>query len=282
MRARQVKSVEEVLADAVKQTKGQIDESSVPLLAAQIAEKMWKSEPNTRHVELAKLRDQYATFVNGWIKANPMQSSFVTGEKFEDDALNDLRDLVEKGILHQGVKLRCRDCFTDFWHHVDDLRRTMSCPGCLANVQFPLNPPWTARANELVSGALRQRGVLPVVHALYNLQDSAHSKTFSFIASQDVVNTADEKVLTDVDLMVLVDGELLIGEVKSNVRGFSAAAVKGITTVAKVMLPVEVLFVAEDDGTDWPDEVKRRIDDAAAELSSIGVAVRRELLSWRK
>ncbi len=104
--------------------------------------------------------------------------------------------------------------------------------------------------------------------------------TFTFIASQDVLTYPGDERITDLDLMVLLDGELVIGEVKSNARGFDAASVAAMVKVAKVMLPDTVIFAAEADGATWPTEVAVLLDNATTELTALRVTVRRELLRW--
>lgn len=280
VRARQTKAVLDVLLTAAEQSGGQIAAAEAAGLAERVAEKAWRSEPSTRRVELNNLSSKFGAFVAKWGKDHPRLSSFRPGEKFDDWAANDLANLIENGVLHQGTRLRCLECFTEYWLHVDDLRRITQCPGCLSHVQLPPNPRWTAQANELVSGAIRQRGVLPVVHALYELQRQTHAKTFTFIASQDVLTYPEGKKLTDLDLLVLVDGGLLIGEVKSNARGFDPEAVEALTQIAKVMLPETVLFAAESDGKDWPADIAQRLEGASEELRPLGITVLRELLEW--
>ena len=279
-RARQAKAVRDVLLEAADRSGGILSESAIGNLAERVAEKAWRIEPSTLRLELANLQSKFSRFRAQWTRSNPTQSSFRDEEKFEEWAVHDLTNLIDRGVLFQGVSLRCPDCFTTFWLHVDDLRRASPCPGCLTYVSLPPNPRWTAQANELVAGAIRQRGMLTVIHALYHLQQQALGKTFTFIASQDVLTCRDGKRVTDLDVMVILDGDLLIGEVKSNARGFDSVCVDSMVRIAKVMLPDALLFIAEADGGDWPLDVVKLLEEAESELATFGVSVRRVALSW--
>jgi hypothetical protein len=279
-RSRQIGAVREALAEFFTDSGSPRSEKTLEDISERVAEKAWRRDPASRRFPISKLPGRFGLFVARWCKEHPSQTSFRPGEKYSERAKEQLAELVEKGVLLQGVSLRCAACFTEFWLHVDDLRRRSRCPGCLESVDLPPDPSWSVMLNELVAGALRDRGVLPVIHALADLQRDAHSKSFAFAVSQDVLACSSRQRVTDLDLLALIDGELVAGEVKSHPRGFDAGSVDGIVEVARTLMPDVVIFAAEGDGGGWPHDVELLFDKATRDLDAIGVRVRRELLQW--
>ena len=278
MRKRQVSAVATALNDEVNKAGGQLSSADVSIAAERIAAKSWRSEPGQRSIVLDDVRGRYNKFVAEHIKAKGGQSFFRPEAKFGDEAERELDGLIRQAILLQGVQIRCDQCFTDFWRHVDDLRRELVCPGCLSTIVFPANPNWSVRLNELVAGATRQRGAIPVLHALYQLLNYAPVDTFTYVASQDVKARPGDERITDLDLLVLMDGKLVVGEVKSHPRGFDEGAVHGAKRMAQVLRPDVLAFIAE--GEQWPAETLGLFDAAKNELAGLGVEVQLMLLQW--
>lgn len=278
MRTRQVNAVAAALSEEVNKGGGQLSSAQVATAAERIAEKGWRSEPGQRSIVLDKVPARYNKFVAEHAKQRGGQSYFSPDTKFESEARNELEVLIQRAALLQGIQIRCDLCFTNFWRHVDNLRRELACPGCLSTIAFPANPDWSVRLNELVAGAIRERGVIPVLHALYYLLNLPPSSTFTYVASQDLKTYPDEKRIGDFDLLVLMDGKLLVGEVKWHPRGFDEPAVDGAKRMAQIIRPDVLAFVAE--GEQWPSQTQGVFDAARTELAGLGVEVRPMLLQW--
>lgn len=282
--ARHARAIAGVLKEGVIGLGGQIPADKVDTVSDRIAQKAWRLEAGTPHVELTELPTRYNRFVGKYRQNQPHGDAFAPDAKFDEDVKADLDALVEAGILLQGVSLRCDECFTPFWLHVDQLRREATCPGCLSGVPLPANPAWSVRANELVSRALRRSGVLPVIHALHDVQRYWRPRTFTFVSSRDVLKPTDnpgkKQRIGEIDVLVLVDGRLLIGEVKSTPKGFDQPSVDSIVRIAMLMHADEVMFAAEDDGGGWPAEVHAMLERAKAELSKLDITGTAILLGW--
>jgi hypothetical protein len=265
---RQIGAVERALAEAVEAAGGTLRPNDVPKAAEEIAKRAWRRAPELRAVQAKTLKSRFAKFASD-LKGRGGHWKFPEGRRFDERARSELNDLVERGVLLQGTEARCPNCRTTSWIHVDELRRDLVCPGCLAIFALPFAPDWMLRANELVAGAIRG-GVLPVLNALYQYASRA-AVTLTYAVSQDVFRADADEKLTDVDVLVLKDGELHIGEVKSHPAGFDEKAINGIVEIARLMRADVLLFAAE--GGPWPEEVRARIEVARKELAALGTRV---------
>ncbi len=278
IRARQVAAVELALSNEIERAGGQLKLEQVSKVSEPIAEKVWRSEPESRFVQLDQLPDYYNRFVGKYIQKHGPQSYFQ--EAKYDDWVDNTRDLfIERGVLLQGIQVRCPECFIHLWRHVDELRRRFPCPGCLETISLPSDPKWCVRLNELVGVAIREGGVIPVLHALFKLQ-SRTSGTFTFIASQDVLSYPEDRKVAELDVLVLRDGQLLVGEVKAHPRGFDEEAVNRAMEIARVMLPDTLMFASETD--EFPDRVRKILHSAGSEFSRLGIEVQFLPLQWSR
>ena len=160
-------------------------------------------------------------------------------------------------------------CLTSSWHVVDDLRSTLRCPGCMESFTLRPNPPWSCRLNKLVENALRRHGIVSVLRTLEAL--SAHPRSFLFLPSQNIYQVGTKGAMTDLDILVIADGRVFIGEVKSSPGAFDAADFQNIQSLAEDMLPDEVVIASV--GTTWPAEVRTQLTSLAGALAPLQIKV---------
>jgi hypothetical protein len=168
---------------------------------------------------------------------------------FEYDGWPHFEWLVERGVFLQGTDLRCPSCSLSRWHPVDALARTVQCPECLSPFPLPADPGWSYRLNGLVRSAIADDAVLPVIDAAYTIAAEARTHALVFpptdlLPPTDPFGRHKASPITDLDLLVLRDGQLVVGEVKSTASGFVSDQLHTLGTVALAVGADEVVLAA--------------------------------------
>ncbi len=188
-----------------------------------------------------------------------------------------LGDFLDSGVLLQGVSLRCPQCGTQEWYVADDIASEMRCAGCLSSFPLPANPAWSVRLNGLVRNAVAREGVLPLLQALYDVGHMARH-LFLVIPCQDLYERYGGDRFTDLDMIVIRDGQFVLGEVKSTTTGFDAEVLNKLQTVAQELRPNLVIVAAP--GVEWPPEVEALVNDLRMQVEPLGTKVEARLLKW--
>lgn len=234
---------------------------------------------------LHRLRAQPRTFTRAELEARHGQltTEMIQDEKglrklrFSEDAEHTFEWLLETGALLQGVLVVCPQCGTKQWRGVDDLARVLHCRDCTADFPLPSDPSWEYQVNGLIRNAIIRHGVLPVVHASWKLTDRARVMAI-VIAPQELREEEDGPLVTDLDIIIVVDGEFILGEVKSSPDSFDEQQMSILASVAQELRPN--VFVLAAPGKEWPPEVNARFEDFEEKLTSFDVKVKRLLLDW--
>jgi hypothetical protein len=210
-------------------------------------------------------------------RADTEHSSIADNESFDELKAQEIGDFVEGGILVQGVSLRCDHCGKEAWWVTNALSTEVRCDGCLRGFAFPPNPTWRFRLNSLIRNGITKVGVLALLHAL--LQKSRFARDlFLYLPCQTLFENYGGDPYTDLDLISLRDGKVIIGEVKSSTEGFRETNFAKLRSVTEEVRP-DVLVIAAT-GTAWPPDVTLELEALRSSLEPIGVAVETLLLPW--
>lgn len=159
------------------------------------------------------------------------------------------------------------------WYHVRDVATHISCRGCTNEFTLPAQPEWRYRLNSLVRDCVAAHGTVPVILALRQLESWART-SFLYSPSLNLYDKTRKAPVAEVDLVCLVDGEFVIGEVKQSVRRFGTSDFTRIAAVAELIKPDIVQFSAMGDTT--TPLVDERVDSLKDQLRLLEVDVR-----WR-
>jgi hypothetical protein len=251
------------------------DDPDRAALAAWIVERVGYFSGPTPSLSWEDLRRRFQE-----VKAADTGETGIPRESFADFAADDARDLIQAGILIQGVSLDCPHCGTKNWRLVDALSPELSCDGCLLRFSFGPTVPWLFRLNSLVSNGITRDGVLAVLHALFLEAQLAHD-FFLYLPCQDIYEHAGKGQYvhtTDLDLIAIKDGEFHIGEVKSSPDGFLDFDFEKLQAFAQDTRPAVVVLAAT--GTAWPEPVHQKMTELKQALSSVGVKLEPLLMDW--
>ncbi len=189
----------------------------------------------------------------------------------EEEVREEMNDLIELGILLMGFYLRCPSCGFAEWRVLDEASQHLNCKGC--NYSYTLNSEhrWSYRLNSLVQAGIAKHGLVPVVRALSNLSQRARH-FFAFYPSLDVFSPGGKAAFTDIDLLCVVDGRLILGECKESSSGFKPKDFDNMLKVAKALRPAEVFFCAFS-GTQT-QAIKTKMTEMLVELEPLNIEVK--------
>lgn len=253
-----------------------------------------------RRRTLAMLRQRFGILKSDAIKSGIDVEYWKAYPSFDEDFRRAFDELVERGVLQQGVETRCPSCGSLYWYAVDQLRPHVRCLGCRTSIALPTETEWSFRLNDLAANALqpkealtcpscgkdvplgargkRARGTLAVVQALYCLQDEARGGMFLALPCQDLAQEYGGSSEMELDVIALVGSRFIIGEVKSHPNGFCKEDIGRAVAVAEELRPDELVLAAP--GEDWSGEVLGWIEGARTKLLSTPIAVRILKMRW--
>jgi hypothetical protein len=205
-------------------------------------------------ISFAELESAFQEQREEFMTANPGFRKAASAQEIEEDrkaATADLRsvlqELTDRGVLQQGVGVRCANCGSWFWREMGNLRQNVKCDGCNAAVTVPIESVWRYRLNSLVRNGIALHGCVPVISALRNLRERA---TESFIYTHGVGlfrEYDDPKPEAEMDLLCISDGRLVCGEVKSSVSDFTEAELAKLARIAADIRADQVAISAFND-----------------------------------
>jgi len=158
-----------------------------------------------------------------------------------------LQELTDRGVLQQGVGVRCTNCGSWFWREMGSIRQKVQCDGCNATVPVPVESAWRYRLNSLVRNGIALHGCVPVIFALYALRERARE---SFIYTHGIAlfkEYGDAKPEAEIDLLCISDGMLVCGEVKSSASDFTREELGKLARVATEIRADQVVISAFND-----------------------------------
>ena len=128
-----------------------------------------------------------------------------------------------------------------------------------------------------MGNAITRHAVLPVIHAAWKLTVGARALAL-VIPPQELREREDGEVVTDLDIVLVRDGQFVLGEVKSSPNAFDEEQLGVLLTVAQEIRPQ--VFVLAAPGTEWPPETTASFQEFEAALIPFDVKVERILLEW--
>jgi hypothetical protein len=224
------------------------------LIASQLADNHdkpidWLSRLVINHARDLQLRDEDISFGQlqdtfleqreRFIASNPDFRKTASAEGLEQDRKEAtaelsrvLQGLTDSGILQQGLRVRCPNCGSRLWREMGTLQQKVKCEGCHSLAPVPVESRWHYRLNSLVRNGIALHGCLPVVSALHSLRQRARE---SFIYTYGVAlyrNYEDPSPEAEIDLLCILDGKLVCGEVKSSASEFTTEELVKLASIA--------------------------------------------------
>ena len=168
-----------------------------------------------------------------------------------------IQQLCNHRVFLKGFLFKCIICSSEFWYSLEELGSNLVCKGCLANFPFPIEPRFVYKLNDLVKRNLFQSpgtvsGNLTVIRTLGYLKKAWYSpfqSLNSFVFSPQLelyLNSTDKNSCSDLDLVCITRGKLVVGEAKNCSEGFSKYDYKSIKTLfdAAIRIKPDILILS--------------------------------------
>lgn len=208
-----------------------------------------------------------------------VEENFWKNKKFEDVEEHEFGDLVEMGVLRQGIEIPCH-CGSKCWYSVEEIESEVTCKGCFAKNNLPINPTWSYKLNDLVRDGLRLKGVLAVLQALVTLNQFA-LYSLLYLPCQDLYLSDSGEKFTDLDLIVIKEKKFIIGEVKTEISDFDEQDFAKMAEVAEEVKPDLLIFaVPWKEKISWPMDFTKKISEISERLNPSGTEVLPLALTW--
>lgn len=196
------------------------------------------------------LKEQWKEYRKAYWQAHHqdhVQDSDADWDNEEEASLDTcLIALRKRQVLFQGHYWLCKKCHHQNWVDLDTLASELSCEVCNQATQAPISIEWLFRPNEFLIESLRDHSTLSLVWAISELRQRV-KRSFIFVKPTwfgftEETTTQD----AEADLLVLLDGQALLCEIKSSWRSLRMADVDSLVSLAQRLRPdVAVLGVME-------------------------------------
>lgn len=184
-----------------------------------------------------------------------------------------LIDLRRRQMMFQGHRWTCRKCHHKNWVDLGELHPEMACEVCKKTEFAPVSIRWLFRANEFLIESLRDHSVLSLVWALSELNEKA-DRSFAFVEPTWFGFAAtSETADAEADLLVLIDGEAFLCEVKSSWHSLRPSHVDDLVALATRLRPDTALLAVMEAG----QGPVAKLEEARVRLAELGIKL--ELLT---
>jgi hypothetical protein len=190
------------------------------------------------------------------------------GSTTAEQARATLDELLTKRVLDRGLVLACGRCRHAAFYRIAELDRTFTCNRCNSTAdivqqrwKIPVEEPaWYYALDEVVFQALRHDG-WDIVHTLSRLQEH----TRAFLWSPQTEMREGNRLVGELDVLVVADGRLIVGEAKRGDRLEDTAQAErqlvGRLIGLAVALTADTLVLASR--TNWSQRTRNGVADAA-------------------
>jgi hypothetical protein len=175
-----------------------------------------------------------------------------------------LDEFCEKGIFFIGFNIKCSTCSSKFWYSLNETQDLYSCKGCGKKHRFPIEEQFSYKLNDLVknnfcnrdaTGRFKPDGNITVMKSIINLSGGEGSMSFEYSPQLNIYPDYNSGTLpiTDIDIIGLSNGKLVIGEAKHSSGAFSEEGNKPLNNlieIAKAIHPDKVVITCSEDSHD--------------------------------
>lgn len=193
------------------------------------------------------------------------------GEKFENEENLEmgLKSIVKKlcdyRVFLKGFNLKCKHCSSQFWYHINEVKETISCKGCLEDFQFPVEPKFAYKLNDLIKNNIYQSsglrdGNLTVIRTLVSMNRRSHQSFYYSPQLNFYDNHHSNKPCAELDIACISEGQFIIGEAKHDSQAFSADSYKtlySLAEVAKAIRPDKIILSCYEDSHNRLEKAKK-------------------------
>lgn len=159
-----------------------------------------------------------------------------------------LEALCRDGVFHQGYSWSCNHCGYRNWAALDALCMTLECQVCHQEHNTPIDLQFDFRLNEFLATCIREHDTLSVVWILGELQRGRGAPSFIFAPQTELFRKYPDndtaRADREIDLLCIIDGKVVIGEVKASLAEIDKKELDSLIEVACEIRPDIVVIGA--------------------------------------
>ncbi|THD32251.1 MAG: hypothetical protein DI588_09165 [Flavobacterium johnsoniae] len=199
------------------------------------------------------------------------EKSRINVENLELGLKNILAELCHYQVFFKGYLLKCNQCSSTFYYHLNEVDETVKCKGCLQNFTMPVEPNFAYKLNDLIKNNIyrsktERDGNLTVIRTLASIAAKSR-KSFQFSPQINLyVSFSDRKPHTDIDIFCISDGKLIIGEAKHSSSALFGKNSDGLNSIqvmakiARIIRPDKVLISCYEDSGNKLDNARKTLE----------------------
>jgi hypothetical protein len=184
---------------------------------------------------------------------------------------NTLAELCQFQIFFKGYILKCNQCSSTFYYHLNEVDETVKCKGCLQSFTMPVEPNFAYKLNDLIKNNIyrsktERDGNLTVIRTLANIAARSR-RSFQFSPQINLyLSFIDRKPHTDIDIFCISDGKLIIGEAKHSSSAFFDKNSDGLNSlqvmanIAKIIKPDKLIISCYEDNANKLEKAHKTLE----------------------
>ena len=150
---------------------------------------------------------------------NTLKLSNISIDKYLHANFKDaLEYLIEKNVFYQVHQWRCNYCGHKNTRTINEIKRENKCEICKTLYCAPIDLKWEYKLNHFIFKSLYKNNGLTVLWALGYLFNKSMENKFYFLPEVEFFYNGDQK--GEIDILCVLDGKFIVGEVKKSVLGF--------------------------------------------------------------
>lgn len=201
----------------------------------------------------------------------PREESRINEENLELGLKNTLAELCQYQVFFKGYLLKCNQCSSTFYYHLNEVDETVKCKGCLQSFTMPVEPNFAYKLNDLIKNNIyrsktERDGNLTVIRTLASIAARSR-RSFQFSPQINLyLSFSDRKPHTDIDIFCISDGKLIIGEAKHSSNAFFEKNSDGLNSlqvlanIAKIIRPDKLIISCYEDNANKLDNARKTLE----------------------
>jgi hypothetical protein len=192
-------------------------------------------------------------------------------EEFISNMKETLAEFIKLGIIQVGIRPHCPSCGIGQWFHIDEIKQDIICKGCRVKFSIKPNENWFYKLNSLVHIGYSLQGLTPVILVLGQLLEESRT-SFIYNTSLEIFKKGKSEPFTDLDIVCIQDGKLIIGEIKQSIDGFRNYDFITMKEMAEIIKPDIVIFSSLDKNCN--KNIKEKIKKLNEDLETLKIEVK--------
>jgi len=193
----------------------------------------------------------------------------------------ELDALIERRAMFIGYKVKCTHCGSKSWYSLSEIDYSMSCKGCQGEISFESETTPFYKVNDIITNNLISTGKTKEFHGNYSVflalaqlkEQAFHS--FLYCPQQNFYNATKIEEISDIDVICIEDGRLVIGESKNSVSDFTTKVITNLVYLVNRISPDKVVLVFnngdENALTEFINKLREQINNKFITIEALKV-----------